>query len=213
MLNQYVIQMHKEFGIKLISTADSHYPNPDAWKDRILYKKLGWLGRKDEVPSELPAGLDEVGYELYPKNGDQMWESYLNYAAECDVVYDDKLVLDSITETHHIATKLIDDFLPDNTVRLPDFVVPEGKTATQALVAMSLDGLRSKNLAGSQEYIDRLKRELEVIDSRGFSKYFLTMKAVADKAVETQLVGPGRGSAAGSLVSYVLDITQVDPIK
>jgi len=98
-------------------------------------------------------------------------------------------------------------------VRLPDFVVPEGKTATQALVAMSLDGLRSKNLAGSQEYIDRLKRELEVIDSRGFSKYFLTMKAVADKAVETQLVGPGRGSAAGSLVSYVLDITQVDPIK
>ena len=212
-LNQYVIQMHKEFGIKLISTADSHYPNPDAWKDRILYKKLGWLGRKDEVPSELPAGLDEVGYELYPKNGDQMWESYLNYAAECDVVYDDKLVLDSITETHHIATKLIDDFLPDNTVRLPDFVVPEGKTATQALVAMSLDGLRSKNLAGSQEYIDRLKRELEVIDSRGFSKYFLTMKAVADKAVETQLVGPGRGSAAGSLVSYVLDITQVDPIK
>ena len=213
MLNKYVIQMHEEFGIKLISTADSHYPSPTAWKDRILYKKLGWLGRKDDVPSELPAGLDEVGYELYPKNGDQMWESYLNYSAECDVEYNDDTVRDSITETHHIAMNLIEDFLPDSTVRLPDFVVPEGKTATQALVAMSIDGLREKNLAGNQEYIDRLKSELEVIDARGFSKYFLTMKAVADKAVESQLVGPGRGSAAGSLVSYVLDITQVDPIK
>ena len=44
-LNQYIIQMHKEFGIELISTADSHYPNKDAWKDRELYKRLGWLGR------------------------------------------------------------------------------------------------------------------------------------------------------------------------
>ena len=65
MLNKLVIEVANEFGVKLISTADSHYPSPDAWKDRILYKKLGWLGRKDEVASELPAGLDEVGYELY----------------------------------------------------------------------------------------------------------------------------------------------------
>ena len=88
LLNQYIIKMSEEFGMKLISTADSHYPNPDAWKDRILYKKLGWLGRKDEVPSELPAGLDEVGYELYPKNGDQMWESiFRDYSEECHVDY------------------------------------------------------------------------------------------------------------------------------
>ena len=44
-LNQYVIQMHEEFGIELISTADSHYPSPEAWKDRELYKRLGWLGK------------------------------------------------------------------------------------------------------------------------------------------------------------------------
>ena len=213
MLNQLVIDVAEEFGVKLISTADSHYPNPEAWKDRILYKKLGWLGRKDVVETELPAGVEEVGYELYPKNGDQMWESYKQYSAEAGVEYDDEIVLNSIKQTHTIAFDIIEDFLPDTTVRLPDFVVPEGKTATQALVAIAIDGLRVKNLHNNEEYVARLKEELHVIDSRGFSKYFLTMKAIADKAVQKQLVGPGRGSAAGSLVSYVLDITQVDPIK
>ncbi len=60
---------------------------------------------------------------------------------------------------------------------------------------------------------ERLRHELDVIDDRGFSKYFLTMKAIADKANNTMLTGPGRGSAAGSLVAYVLNITQIDPIK
>ena len=67
--------------------------------------------------------------------------------------------------------------------------------------------MKTKNTA------ERLKMELEVIEDRGFSKYFLTMKAIVDKANEVQVTGPGRGSAAGSLVAYVLDITQVDPIR
>ena len=58
-----------------------------------------------------------------------------------------------------------------------------------------------------------MKEELQVIKDRGFSKYFLTMKAVSDEAKKTQLVGAGRGSAAGSLVAYVLGITGIDPIK
>lgn len=212
-LNQLVIKVAEEHSVKLISTADSHYPNPDAWKDRILYKKLGWLGRKDVVDTELPVDVEEVGYELYPKNGDQMWESYKKYSEQSDFEYDDKLVLDSIKQTHTIAFDMIEDFMPDTTVRLPDFVVPEGKTATQALVSIAIDGLRVKGLDKKEEYVSRLREELGVIDARGFSKYFLTMKAIADKAVQKQLVGAGRGSAAGSLVSYVLDITQVDPIK
>ena len=75
--------MHYEFGIDLISTADSHYYSPDAWKDRELYKRLGFLGRKVEwLSEELPIDVDEIGYELYPKNGDQMWESYKKYSKE-----------------------------------------------------------------------------------------------------------------------------------
>tara|TARA_R100001510_G_C7656284_1_gene216136 strand:+ start:2731 stop:6177 length:3447 start_codon:yes stop_codon:yes gene_type:complete len=214
-LNQYIIQMHHEFGVELISTADSHYYDPDAWKDRELYKRLGWLGKgkPDYLSDELPTSVEEIGYELYPKNGDQMWESYKKYSKMCGVEYDDDLVKKSITITADIAFNRIESFLPDNTVRLPDFVVPEGSTAAQTLAALCVEGARTLGLADNQEYVERLKHEVNIIESRGFSKYFLTMKAISDMAIEKQLVGPGRGSAAGSLVSYVLGITQVDPIK
>ena len=214
-LNRYIIQMHQEFGIDLISTADSHYYNADVWKDRELYKRLGWLGKgkPDYLSDELPVSVEEVGYELYPKNGDQMFESYKKYSKECGAEYDDKLVLDSIKRTHQIAHERIETFLPDNEVRLPNFVVPEGSTAGQTLAALCVEGLRSLGLGNNQEYVDRLKYEVGVIEDRGFSKYFLTMKAIADVAIDRQLVGAGRGSAAGSLVAYVLNITQVDPIK
>tara|TARA_Y100001972_G_scaffold21437_1_gene25513 strand:+ start:35033 stop:38461 length:3429 start_codon:yes stop_codon:yes gene_type:complete len=214
-LNQYIIQMHYEFGIDLISTADSHYYNENVWKDRELYKRLGWLGkgRPDYLSEELPISVEEIGYELYPKNGDQMWEAYKNYSKSVGVEYDDKLVLESIKRTYYIAHERIANFLPDNEVRLPDFVVPEGSTAGQTLAALCVEGARSLGLAENKEYAERLKYEVDIIDGRGFSKYFLTMKAISDMAVEKQLVGPGRGSAAGSLVSYVLGITQVDPIK
>ena len=214
-LNQYIIQMHHEFGIELISTADSHYYDPDAWKDRELYKRLGWLGRgkPDYLSDELPTSVEEVGYELYPKNGDQMWESYQRYAEGAKTEYNDKLVRDSIERTYNIAHDRIEAFLPDNKVRLPNFVVPEGSTAGQTLAALCVEGARTLGLGENKEYTQRLEYEVAIIESRGFSKYFLTMKAIADIAVSRQLVGPGRGSAAGSLVSYVLGITQVDPIK
>jgi len=212
-VNQYVIKICKEFNISLISTADSHYPRPELWKDRILYRKLGHLSKRKDFDSYLPKSVEEVGYELYPKNGDEMWESYQKYSKGCNVSYDDDLILKSIERTHEVAHGRIERFYPDTTVRLPDFVVPRGKDATEALVEQSIEGLRQNALDDNQDYIDRLKQELTVINNRGFAKYFLTMKAVADKASSTQLVGAGRGSAAGSLVSYVLGITQVDPIK
>ena len=219
-LNQYIIKMHEEFGISLTSTADSHYPNPKAWNDRELYKRLGWLGRgKPEwLDMTLPLSVEEVGYELYPKNGDQMWESYKHYAEECEQEYDDELVLQSIEETHKIAFDRIERFYPDDTVRLPDFVVPSGYTDDEYLERVSSEGLISllklnDNLISEKKYKLRLQHELSVIADRGFSKYFLTMKAIADRANEIQLSGTGRGSAAGSLVAYALGITQVDPIK
>ena len=217
-LNQYVIQTAQEKGVELITTADSHYPGPDAWKDRELYKRLGWLGKgkpkwAEDSDSFLPDDVTEIGYELYPKNGDQIWESYKEYSESTGFEYDDNVVLKSIEETHRIAHERIESFLPDNTVRLPEFVVPAGYTATQALVNFSLEGLKDQGFHEDKEYTDRLKRELNVIDDRGFSKYFLTMKAIVDVTNDMMLAGPGRGSAAGSLVAYALGITQIDPIK
>ncbi len=196
-LNQYIIETCKEFDITLISTADSHYPNNEAWKDRELYKRLGWLGKGTpawaEDNTELPEGVEEIGYELYPKNGNQMWDAYKYYAKVGGYEYDDDLVMNSITETHHIAFNRIEDFVPDTTVKLPDFVVPAGFTDAGALVNYALEGLRQRDLHENTEYTDRLQMELDVIEDRGFSKYFLTMKAISDKANEVQLTGPGRG--------------------
>ena len=215
-LNKYIIQVCSEFDVKLVSTADSHYPNPDAWKDRELYKRIGWLGRgglPSYMTAELPSGVEEIGYELYPKNGQQMWDSYIKYSDLLGEEYDDDLVMDSITRTHQIAHDRIEKFMPDNEVRLPKFIVPEGEQDIHVLTKNCLKGFKERSLDTNEEYVSRLKEELEVIRDRGFAKYFLTMQAVADKANTVQLTGPGRGSAAGSLVAYVLNITQIDPIK
>jgi DNA polymerase-3 subunit alpha len=211
-LNKFVIQIAKEFDLELISTADSHYFNQNVWKDRELYKRLrpGAINFMGEIAPD----LDEYGMELYPKNGDQMFASYKKYSELQGEKFDDDLILDSITRTHNIAHNRIEKFFPDNTVRLPSFVIPEGMTDDEALAKMSWNGLSSiLTVVKNKEYTDRLERELKVIKDRGFSRYFLTMKAIADKASSTQLTGPSRGSAGGSLVAYVLGITQVDPIK
>ena len=219
-LNQFIIQIAEEYNLKLVSTGDSHYPTPDAWKDRELYKRLGWIGKgKPEwLDMNLPTSVQEMEYELYPKNGEQMWESYKQYSEECGFEYDDDLVRQSIEESYHIAMERCEDFLPDTTVRLPDFVVPAGYDEDEYLERMASEGLFSilktnSQLSSEKKYKQRLEHELKVIADRGFSKYFLTMKAIADKTNEVQLSGPGRGSAAGSLVAYALGITQVDPIK
>jgi DNA polymerase-3 subunit alpha len=212
-VNKCIIEAAKNTNTKLVSTCDSHYPRPELWKEREIYKMLGWLGSKNVSLDNLPKKREDLRCELYPKNGQQMWDSYKKYSTQTFNEYDDELILESIQNSYEIAHNQIESFLPDTTVRLPDFVVPEGKTDIQALIELCSNSMKIKGLYKNQEYIARLKEELTVIKERGFSKYFLTMKAIAEKAIENQLVGAGRGSAAGSLVSYLLNITQIDPIK
>ena len=225
-INKFVIKVCGELDIELVSTSDSHYPDKTAWKDRELYKKLGWL-RKGLEEATLPDSIDDTRCELYPKNGDEMVEAIKKYKnpdswiyREQDtplfprgVEYDEKLLIESVERTYAIAHEKVEHFYPDNTVRLPDFVVPPETTADEALWSYAIEGLRMRGMTKKKNYEERLSQEFDVISSRGFSKYFLTMKAISDKAQEVQLVGAGRGSAAGSLIAYCLNITQIDPIK
>ena len=214
-LNKYVIQIAKEFKIPLVTTVDSHYPTPDSWKIREIYKRLAWLGKRKPAWLEkpVPNDVDELGYELYPKNGSQVWDSYKKYSKLTGTRYNDDMIRKSIETAYHIAHERIEDFEPDATVRLPSFVLNEGEEPDETFTRMCIEGLKVKGLHTNKKYVERLKSEVKVICDRGFSKYFLTMKAVMDKAREISLVGPARGSAAGALVSYLLDITQVDPLK
>ena len=91
-LNQYVIQVCDEFGVEIISTADAHFPSPERWKDRELYKRLGWK----TGDSPIPDSVKELGYNLYPKNGDEMFKEYYRTSRELGFEYDDDFVLQTI---------------------------------------------------------------------------------------------------------------------
>jgi len=208
-INQHIIEACGKTDCEIISTADSHYPSPDKWKDRELYKRLGWLGKsKEQQP--LP---EETLYELYPKNGDQMYESYQRHSEKCGFTYDDDFIKETITRTYDIAHNRIETFYPDDSIKLPSFIVPEGESAIDRLRSFCEQGMKDKGFSNKPKYVSQLEEELSVIDSRNFGEYFLTMKEISDNISSVQLVGAGRGSAAGSLVSYVLGITQVDPLK
>lgn len=214
-VNKYVIELAKKYNLDLVSTADSHYPSKDMWKDREIYQKLGWLADSDpeELRESMPDSENDLKCQLYQKNGNQMWKAYKKYSEQMGVEYDDELVKESIERTHDIAHNKVDDFYPDDSVKLPDFVVPNDKKASEELKRKCVEGLIEKGLDGKEQYEERLKHEIDVIEERNFSQYFLTMKSIIEKSKEVCLTGPARGSGGGSLVNYLLDITQVDPIE
>lgn len=215
LVNRALIEFAKRNSIqdRLIVTCDSHYASPDHWKERELYKKLGWLNYKDYNPDSLPKAKEDLKCELYPKNADQVWETYLATGKAEHDFYNDKIICEAVERTHDIAFEMIGDIKPDCTMKLPSYTIPKGKTANQALIEDSKKGLIGKGLHKKPEYVSRLKEELQIIADKEFSEYFLTTKAIIDLAKTQMRVGPGRGSGAGSLVNYVLGITDVDPLK
>lgn len=197
---------------KLIVAGDSHYSRPEHWREREIYKKLGYLNYSDFTPDSLPKTKDELKCELFPKNYNQIWDSYLESKSDAPF-YDDNIIDEAINRTHDIAHNLIGDISPDKKIKIPTSLIPKGKTAVSVLTEYCLTGLKEKGLSNNLEYVNRLKYELNVIKKLDFAEYFITLKKILDLARERTLVGAGRGSGAGSLVNYLLSITDVDPIK
>ena len=207
-VNNHLLKLHESTGVPLIATADSHYYGPDKWEARELYKKLGWMGND---PSPLPE-FDELKCELYPKNASQMWDEYLVHRDKHDFYKGkDQLVCDAIERTHDIAWEMCEDTWIDQSVKLPNFNTPT-KTAFDQLVDLVKKGMLESELHLKPEYVARAKTELEDIKFLGFENYFLTMYQVFHKAEDRTLFGPARGSGGGSLVNYLLGITQLDPL-
>lgn len=214
LVNKALINFAKQENLQdsLVVTCDSHYARPEHWKEREIYKKLGWLKNKDFDPSQLPQSRDDLKCELYPKNADQIWASFLETTEGMDF-YDSDTVCNAIERTYDIAHNEIEIIKPDTSMKLPSYAIPEGKTANQALDEMCKKSLVSKGLHTNKEYVQRTIHELKVIHEKNFSEYFLTMKKIIDVAWESFIVGCGRGSGAGSLVNYLLGITNIDPIE
>lgn len=200
---------------QLIVTADSHYPRPELWKHREMYKKLGWMGHEIN-PDSLPKSKDDLKCELYPKNAQQVWDEYL-LAKERNPFYGrekvDDTICDAIERTHDIAHSTIGELTFDKSYRYPTSVIPKGKTAMRVLLELSVAGLKRRGLANKPEYVERLKHELEIIEKLDNAPYFVTLARALDLARKVCLLGVARGSSGGSLVAYVLNITDLDPIK
>ena len=214
LVNRALIEFAKRENLeeKLVVTCDSHYSHPSHWKEREIYKKLGWLGHKNFDPSQLPKSLDDLKCELYPKNANQVWDSYCETTRGMNF-YDNQVICDAIERTHDIAHDFIGEIKPDTEMKLPSYVIPKDKSASRALLDACKTGLIEKNLHKDPKYIHQLKDEIRLIKDKNFSEYFLTMKAITDLAKKHMFVGPGRGSGAGSLVNYVLGITDLDPLE
>ena len=146
-----------------------------------------------------------------------MYESYRRYSDDLNLTYDDDLVVESITNTAKIAFEQIEDFLPDTSVQLPSFIVPNGVNADDHLKEIAEAALRlylrGTDKTTKRHYRKRLEEELDVIASQKFSEYFLATQAITDFSWNYTFVGPARGSAAGSLLAFLLKITQIDPMK
>ena len=215
-VNRAIMEFAKRQGMtdQLVVTCDSHYARPEHWKEREIYKKLGWLNYADLSADSIPKSKDQLKCELYPKNASQVWDEFMISRGTDDFYRgEEDLVRKAVERTWHLAHEEIGDIQPDRSVKLPSYVIPKGKTANEALEESVELGLRSKNFHTNPEYVERAKYELDVIKQKDFASYFLTMKEIISAAKEQMFVGVGRGSGAGSLVCYVLGITDVDPIK
>ena len=194
-VNQQLLKMHRETGIDLVATNDVHYTlAEDAQPHDVLLclqtgKKL--------------ADTDRMRYEggqYYVKSPEEMAKLF-PYAPE------------ALENTHKIAQRCHVE-IEFGVTKLPKFGVPEGYTSWEYLNELCFKGLEERYQPVTDELKERLTYELTTIKNMGYVDYFLIVWDFIKYARDHDImVGPGRGSAAGSLVAYTLGITQLDPIR
>lgn len=190
-------KLSKELGIKLVATNDCHYIEQD---HAIAHNILLLLSDKNNTDyTQLRYGTDQV----YFKSSDEMKKLFKKYkgAIENTLEIDEKVNIKFDFEEHHF----------------PDFPIPEeskAKNLDEYMELLAREGLEKKFKTISKEIEDRFNFEIKTIKEMGFAGYFLVVADFINNAKQKNIpVGPGRGSAAGSIVAYAMGITNVDPLK
>lgn len=138
---------------------------------------------------------------------------YLYAYSQLVSMYEAEGLMECVTATQRLVARLNVEIAQHQTL-LPSFPTPNGESASNYLRQVAMQALTQLGLQTNSTYIERLNYELSVIDRMGFSDYFLIVWEIMDYCHRNQIrTGPGRGSAAGSLVSFLLKITLVDPIE
>ena len=194
-VNQQLLKMHRETGIELVATNDVHYTLAE---DAQPHDVLLCLQTGKKLSDENRMRYD--GGQYYVKSPEEM-ERLFPYATE------------ALENTHKIAERCHVE-IEFGVTKLPKFDVPEGYTSWEYLNELCFKGLEERYQPVTEELKERLNYELSTIKNMGYVDYFLIVWDFIRYARDHDImVGPGRGSAAGSLVAYTLGITQLDPIR
>ncbi len=195
LVNQGLVRMSKETGIELVATNDVHYTYAGDEKPHDILLCIQ-TGKKIEDEDR----MRYEGGQYYIKSEEEMRELF-PYAPQ------------ALENTERIARRCNVE-IEFGVTKLPKFDVPEGYTSWEYLNKLCREGFARRYPDAGEELKERLEYELSTIHSMGYVDYFLIVwdfiRYARDHGI---MVGPGRGSAAGSIVAYCLEITSIDPIK
>lgn len=194
-VNQLLVELSKETEIPLVATNDVHYINKEDSKSHDILLCIQTAKTVDEE--------DRMRYpsdEFYVKSPEEMYEIF-DYAPQ------------ALENTVKIAEECNFDYTFHES-KLPNFPLPEDVSHFGYLKEICYKGLKERYSQIDEALTERLEYELDVIDKMGYTDYFLIVWDFIRFANENGIpTGPGRGSAAGSLVAFTLGITKIDPIK
>jgi DNA polymerase-3 subunit alpha len=197
-VNEGLIRLHEETGLDLVATNDSHYTTRN---DARMHDVLLCIGTGKFFNDQNRMRFS--GQEFYLKPAEEMAELFPDHP-------------EALENTIKVVESVEDVGIELGKTRLPNFPKPQGYTADQYLREQCERGLarRYGGRAKSREVLSRLEFELETIAKMGFADYFLIVWDFVKYAKDRKIaVGPGRGSAAGSIVAYALEITDLDPLE
>ncbi|GAA0794820.1 DNA polymerase III subunit alpha [Faecalicatena orotica] len=195
LVNQQLLKMSQELDIDLVATNDVHYTYAEDEKPHDILLCIQ-TGKKLEDENR----MRYEGGQYYVKSPEEMARLF-PYA------------LQALDNTQRIADRCEVD-IEFGVTKLPKYDVPDGLTSWEYLNKLCFEGLDKHYGNPSDELKERLKYELNVIKNMGYVDYFLIVWDFIKYAKDNGIaVGPGRGSAAGSIVSYCLEITNIDPIR
>ncbi|MFA6005140.1 MAG: DNA polymerase III subunit alpha [Patescibacteria group bacterium] len=195
-LNEELIKYSRKFGLPLVATNDSHYlDKDDAYAQEIL---LCIQTRTSIEEKNRPLSMYDVP-DFYLKSADEMKQAFLD-------------IPEAIENTVKIAARCNVE-IPFGKWILPYYEVPEGETVETWLRKMTAEKMSLRLPAITEEIKKRIDYELDIIIKKGYAAYFLIVQDFVNWAKGHGVaVGPGRGSAAGSLVAYIISITEVNPL-
>ena len=193
-----MIKLASELDLPLVATNDAHYAKHDHWEAHDIHICLG-TGKERDDPNRLRYATPE----FYFKSQDDMYKLF-------------KDIPKAIENTRSIADS-IDLSIPTGSYHLPKFPLPANgamQDPDEYLRSICKKGVIERYNDITPNIKQRMDHELDVIKAMGFSGYFLITQDFVKYARDNNIpVGPGRGSAAGSVVSYALGITDIDPMK